>query len=241
MRLTAPDRPFLAAELVPYSDHGQAPRRFEEIRQNCQIQGAKFQGVAAGRPADRAGAGGTAQSRDQSRRKRHRLLHRIAATAGQFLGSPLGRRGRRASRASLDARHQRRCGEARCVCHKSTTWGLPPSPTLPRKGGGSRAASAKYEQQRFSGGIATIVPSPARGGGPGWGLFHQARLRRIPAARICACQLRHVGQHSGARSGTGEATRLYHRGGRRRGAWRGRRATRWKRSASPPPPTRWRT
>ena len=38
---------------------------------------------------------------------------------------------------------------------------------------------------------------------------------------------------------TGAAAWAADRGGRRRGRWRGRRATRWKRSASRPPPTRW--
>ena len=64
----------------------------------------QVQGVAARRAADRAGAGGTAQSRDQPRRCRHGLGHRPAAAAGQFLGPPRRRRGRRASRAGLDAR-----------------------------------------------------------------------------------------------------------------------------------------
>ena len=63
---------------------------------------------SARRAADRAGAGGIAQSRDQPRRCRNGLGHRPAAAAGQFLGPPRRRRGRRASRAGLDARDRAR-------------------------------------------------------------------------------------------------------------------------------------
>jgi hypothetical protein len=68
---------FMCAGLIPYSDHGEASKHSKKARQNPQIPGA-----SAGRAADRAGVGGTAQSRDQPRRKRHRLFHRIAAAAG---------------------------------------------------------------------------------------------------------------------------------------------------------------
>ena len=42
--------------------------------------------------------------------------------------------------------------------------------------------------------------------------------RRIPAIRIRASELRHLGDDPDARSGTGKTTRLHHRGGRRRRA-----------------------
>ena len=80
--------------------------------QSVKFQGAKFQGVASRGAADRAGAGRAVEPCDQPRRKRHRLVHRIAAAAGQFVGPPRRRRSRRASRPRVDARDQRRCGEA---------------------------------------------------------------------------------------------------------------------------------
>src|ERR1700723_128926 len=86
---------FIARGLIPYSGHGEEPRHSEKTRKSSEIENAQFKGVEAGRAADRAGFGGIAQSRDQSRRKRSRLLHRIASAAGQFLGSPLRRRSRR--------------------------------------------------------------------------------------------------------------------------------------------------
>ncbi len=88
----------MSAGLIPYSPHGEETRHSQKARQNPEIQGAP-----ARRAADRAGAGGTAQSRDQPRRCRHGFRHRPAAAAGQFEGPPRRRRGRGASRARLDA------------------------------------------------------------------------------------------------------------------------------------------
>src|SRR6478736_5380255 len=57
--------PFPAAGLIPYSPDGEASRPTEKARQIPEIESAEFKGLEAGRAADRAGAGGTAQSRDQ--------------------------------------------------------------------------------------------------------------------------------------------------------------------------------
>src|SRR3954454_11920885 len=56
--------PFTAAGLIPYSAYGEDPAKSQKADQNPEIQGAP-----AGGAADRAGTGGTAQSRDQSRRQ----------------------------------------------------------------------------------------------------------------------------------------------------------------------------
>ncbi|MGY4598600.1 hypothetical protein ACVWXL_006346 [Bradyrhizobium sp. GM22.5] len=101
-------RSLLRGGLAPYSEHGEETCILRKIRQIPQGQGseregAEFQGVSPRRAADRAGVGRVAQSRDQSRRCRARIGHRTAAAAGQFARSPLRRRGRRASRAGLDA------------------------------------------------------------------------------------------------------------------------------------------
>src|ERR1019366_9972536 len=105
-KLSARDASFAGMVKAPYCGYGEASRPSEKARQIPEIQSAEFQGVEARRAADRAGVGGTAQSRDQPRRKRHWLVHRIAAAAGQFLGSPLGRRGRGASCTGIDARQE---------------------------------------------------------------------------------------------------------------------------------------
>src|SRR6266550_3116606 len=76
--------PFMSAVTVPYSPDGEESRPSQKAGQNSKIQGA-----SARRAADRAGAGGTAQSRDQSRRSRAWLRHRIAAAAGQLERPPL--------------------------------------------------------------------------------------------------------------------------------------------------------
>src|SRR6266566_5565821 len=102
----------MSAVTVPYSPDGEESRQSEKAGENSEIQGA-----SARRAADRAGAGGTAQSRDQSRRSRsrihngHTLRKRkypppqpsptrregeefwLAAAAGQFERPPLRRRG----------------------------------------------------------------------------------------------------------------------------------------------------
>src|SRR5258708_34800117 len=94
--------PFMSAVTVPYSPDGEESKQSQKAGQNSEIESASSR-----RAADRAGAGGTAQPRDQPRRCWPWLRHRIAAAAGQFERPPLRRRGRGASRAGVDARHQR--------------------------------------------------------------------------------------------------------------------------------------
>ena len=69
--------PFSRCLTHPIFAHGEETRHSQKARQNPEIQSAP-----ARRAADRAGAGGTAQSRDQPRRCRHGLGHRPAAAAG---------------------------------------------------------------------------------------------------------------------------------------------------------------
>ena len=149
--------PFMSAGLIPYSPHGEEPRHSQKARQNPEIEGAKFQGVEARRAADRAGAGGTAQSRDQSRRKRHRLVHRIAAAAGQFLGPPLRRRSRRASRPGVDAR------DGDDVAKRDAAVRPPPEPS-PAAGEGQGAAMpprapASIESPQANYGTSATIPT----------------------------------------------------------------------------------
>ena len=96
--------PFPPAALIPYSPDGEETRHSQKTPAKPRNPRPQVQGTSARRAADRAGAGRTAQSRDQPRRCRHGLGHRPAAAAGQFLGPPRRRRGRRAPRARLDAR-----------------------------------------------------------------------------------------------------------------------------------------
>src|SRR5260370_21342691 len=69
--------PFLVIGPAPYCRHGKESRPSEKARQNSEIESTPPR-----RAADRAGAGGTAQSRDQSRRCRSWFRHRTAAATG---------------------------------------------------------------------------------------------------------------------------------------------------------------
>ncbi len=244
--------PFLRRGLHPYCGHGEQPRPSEKARKNPEIEGAEFQGVAARRAADRAGAGGTAQSRHQPRRKRPRLVDRPAAAAGQFARPPFRRRGRRAPRAGLDPRQQRRGRQARCVAICA------PSPLAGRVGEGGRCKQHNARQyphpcprQR-----ASLASDPARrraqrgeqgrgaesagaGGSQDGGASARQGFGESPQREFAPANYGTAATIPDARSGAGQATRLHHRGGGRRGDGAARRATRWRRSASPPPRTRW--
>ena len=91
-------------------------RRLPKFQKNPKPRNPRpqVQGPPTGRAADRAGAGRTAQSRDQPRRCRHGLGHRPAAAAGQFVGPPRRRRGGGAPRARLDQGNRRRRRQTRC-------------------------------------------------------------------------------------------------------------------------------
>src|SRR4030088_823584 len=81
--------PFLAAPDIPYSQDAEESRRPQKVRQNSEVESPP-----ARRAADRPGIGGTAESRDQSRRCRSRLGYRPTAAARQFKGPALRRRSR---------------------------------------------------------------------------------------------------------------------------------------------------
>src|SRR6266480_4111167 len=75
----------MSAVTVPYSPDGEESRQSQKARQNSKIQGA-----SARCAADRAGAGGTAQSRDQSRRGWSRIHngHPLGEARFVFLPPP---------------------------------------------------------------------------------------------------------------------------------------------------------
>src|ERR1700744_1074367 len=68
--------PFMSAVSAPYSRHG------EESGHSQKAQNPEIQSPPSRSATDRAGAGGTAQARDQPGRKRHGLGDRPAAAAG---------------------------------------------------------------------------------------------------------------------------------------------------------------
>src|SRR5260370_38462433 len=78
-------RPVMSAVTVTYSDHGEETKSSQKARQNSEIQGA-----SARRAANRAGAGGTAQSLDQPRRSGSRIDngHALGDARFVFLPSP---------------------------------------------------------------------------------------------------------------------------------------------------------
>src|SRR6266436_1636331 len=75
----------MSAVTVPYSHHDEETKSSQKARQNSEIQGA-----SARRAANRAGAGGTAQSRDQPRRSGSRIDngHALGEARFVFLPSP---------------------------------------------------------------------------------------------------------------------------------------------------------
>src|SRR5690606_33422331 len=83
---------------APYSAHGEKSRFSQKSSESAAIESTPRRGEA-----DLARTCGAVESRDQSWRKRDRFLHRPAAAAGQFLGPPLGRRGRDPPRTQIDA------------------------------------------------------------------------------------------------------------------------------------------
>ena len=168
--------------------------------------------------ADRAGAGGTAQSRDQSRRERHgsgtglqpppdnswdRRAGGEAAAHRARKSTP--KNFRRVRRSLPDAAAAKPAAGGGVLRHF-----LPLPPCGEGRGWGPGATSVcGYPPPR---------PLPARGRGGKRRAPREPRPLRIPATRIRAGQLRHLGHHPDARSRTGETTRLHHRGGRRRRA-----------------------
>src|SRR5258705_4410812 len=79
----------MSAVTAPYSTDGEESKTSQKARQNSEIQGA-----SARRAADRAGAGGTAQSRDQPRRGWSRIDngHALGEARFVFLPSPRAHR-----------------------------------------------------------------------------------------------------------------------------------------------------
>ena len=189
-------------------------------------------------------------------------VHRIAAAAGQFLGPPRRRRSRRASRAGVDAGHAAMMW--RSGMREGSTSRAAPSPNpLPQAGEGSRRLAPGADERNAR--CATCVPSPASGRGleaAGAGartkeiLLRKRNLRPLSRLRGRA----RVGVPPQTPASTKprrpitaprprfptldpELARQLGLPPRRKMTrrWRARRATRWRRSASRPPPRRWKT
>ena len=151
----------MSAGLIPYSPHGEEPRHSQKAHENPEIEGAKFQGVEARRAADRAGAGGTAQSRDQPRRCRARFRtpdcsrrRTIPGTAAPAAKPPRIARGRRRGAS----------GMWRSAMPLDTSRASPP-PTLRRERGGSGVGGeAEYVEKS-----QPASPLPLAGEGQGGG------------------------------------------------------------------------
>ena len=224
---------FFALFCPPDSSHirpmAKNPDHPKKPGKNPEIQGAKFQGVEAGRAADRPGAGGTAQSRDQSRRKRHRLRstglqpppdNSWDRRAG---GEAAAHRARASTRGSgedvakrrfflpLLPRATARGGEGSGVGGGSaapltmSSRAHPPTPPRRFAEGGEQTAPASAKRRSANSRLPITAPlRPFRRSIRNWQNSSASPPRRKTPPR-----------------------------------WRARRATRWRRSASPPPRMRW--
>src|SRR5258705_11551551 len=125
----------MSAVTVPYSHHGEETKSSQKARQNSEIQGA-----SARRAANRAGAGGTAQSRDQPRRSGSRIDNGHALGEARFVFLP-----------SPHAHRAWRGGGGGGGSHRGTAaWATPlPKPPPPR-GGGRKSARTTGEEIRGS-------------------------------------------------------------------------------------------
>src|SRR5260370_41276687 len=121
--------PFMSAVTVPYSHHGEETKSSQKARQNSEIQGA-----SARRAANRAGAGGTAQSRDQPRRSGSRIDngHALGEARFVFLPSPHAHRAWRGPGRGKPALPGGGGGGHR----SAAALGAPPPPPPPPRGGG---------------------------------------------------------------------------------------------------------
>src|SRR5258706_2127628 len=117
--------PFMSAVTVPYSHHGEETKQSQKAGQNSEIQGA-----SARRAADRAGAGGTAQSRDQPRRSGSRIDngHALGEARFVFLPSPHAHRAWRGPRPAKLALQVGGGGSHRGTAAWATPLPHPPHP-----------------------------------------------------------------------------------------------------------------
>ncbi len=212
--------------------HGEDPRPAEKARQIPEIQSRPPR-----RSADRAGAGGTVESRDQSRRRRHRLVAPGCSRRPTIPGiaAPAARRRRiapaprRAGRVMMSRREIRRRERPR---------GLPPPNPPPHAGEGS--GEGGDTEHICCRGPPPPTPLPQGGGEQTAQAVERARERSKvstkPRKPITAPR---PPSRRSIRNWRGSSACRPPRMTTRR--WRGRRAARWKRSASRPPRTRWRT